>query len=128
MKSKPSNFFTRKPANTGARMPLADPVTGKPTEDYLHVLGLECDSFRDALAVKHRRNIEILAMPESEQAAALEEADLVLHASLVTGWSFEEPFTVDGVIELLREAPQIKIAVDKFASDRANFIKRLSKT
>ena len=126
MKSKPSIFFTRPHANKGAKMFLKDPVTGQPTEDFLHVLGLESDAFKEALTAKHKENARILALPEAEQADALAEAELQLFASLVTGWSFDN-FSVDGVKELLREAPQVKKDVDTFAGDRANFITRPSK-
>jgi hypothetical protein len=123
---KSSDFFTRTPSNTGARMVLDDPLTGKPSGETLHVLGLESDAFRAALTAKHRRNLEILAEPEQEQAQLQEEAELDLFASLVTDWSFEEPFSVNGIKELFREAPQVKQAVDRFAGNRSNFIKRLS--
>jgi len=107
-------------------MPLADPHTGEPSGMTLHVLGLESDAFRAALATKHRRNAEILTLPEEDQAAALEDAELELFASLVSGWSFDEPFTVEGVKQLLSEAPQIKQAVDQFAGKRSNFMPQLS--
>lgn len=128
MKSKAANYFTRKPSNAGARMYLKDPVSGKVTEDYLHVLGLESDSFRAALTAKHKKNLEILALPEDQQEAAKDDAELELFASLVTGWSFEDKLTADAVKELFLEAPQIKTAVDTFAGDRANFITRPSKS
>lgn len=125
--NKPSNYFTRTPSNNGAKMLLKDPVTNEDTQDYLQVLGLESDPFRQALVLKHKRNMEILTLPESEQPAALEDAELDLYASLVTGWSFSEPCTKEAVRELLNEAPQVKSQVDKFAGTRANFIVRLSK-
>jgi len=119
---KASAFYTRTPANKGALLTLVDPVTGKQTDQYLHVLGLESDKFRAALAAKHQRNMEILQMPEPEQKAASDDAELELYASLVSDWSFEEPITVAGVKELFLEAPQIKQEVDKFAGQRANFM------
>lgn len=125
--NKPSNYFTRTPSNNGARMLLKDPVTNEDTQDYLHVIGLESDAFRQALVVKHKRNMEILTLPEEEQPAALADAELELYTSLVTNWSFSEPCTKEAVKEMLHEAPQVKAQVDKFAGMRANFIVRLSK-
>lgn len=107
-------------------MVLDDPLTGLPSGETLHVLGLESDAFRAALTAKHRRNLEILAEPEQEQARLQDEAELDLFASLVTDWSFEEPFSANGIKELFREAPQVKQAVDRFAGTRSNFIKRPS--
>lgn len=125
---KPSDFYTRKPSNKGAQMPLEDPATGKPSGEWLHVLGLGSDSFAAALAEKRRKALDVAQMPKEEQAAAEEDAELELYASLVTGWSFKEPFTAEGIKELFAEAPEIKLAVDKFASAKANFLQRPSKS
>lgn len=124
---KPSDFFTRPHANKGAKMELVDPLTGKPSGEYLTVLGLESDAFHSALTAKRKRSLEILALSPEEREAAEEDNDLTLFTALVTGWSFKEDFTEDALKSLLREAPQVKLAVDKFASNIANFITRPSK-
>lgn len=124
---KPSDFFTRPHANKGAKMELTDPLTGKPSGEYLTVIGLESDAFTAALTAKRKRSIEILAIPAEEREKAEEDNDLSLYTALVTGWSFKEDFTQEGLKSLLREAPQVKMAVDKFASNIANFISRQSK-
>ena len=107
-------------------MPLPDPITGVPTIENLTVLGFDSDAFRLALTEKGRANVEILALPADKQEVAKDEAELRLYAALVSGWSFKEAHSQESVCGLLREAPYIRQAIDKFASDRANFIKRQS--
>lgn len=125
---KPSDFFTRTPANAGAKMPIPDPITGKDSGETLTLRGFDSDAFQAALVAKSRRNAEILTLPEGEQAEALKDAEMMLFLALVAGWSFKEPFTEKALIEFLTECPYIQKAVDDFASKRANFIKRQSKS
>lgn len=124
---KPSDFFTRTPANTGAKMPIPDPITGKDSGETLTIRGFDSDAFQAALVDKSRRNAEILTLPEGEQEEARKKAELMLFQSLVTGWSFKESLTELALMEFLTECPYIQQAIDKFASNRANFIKRQSK-
>ncbi len=123
---KPSDFFTRTQSNAGAKLVLEDPLTGQPSNESLLVRGLESDRFREALAAKHRRNLEILTLPEAEQEAASMDAEYDLYVSLVAGWSFEEECSPEAVKQLFIEAPQIKLAVDRFAGNRANFLQERS--
>ncbi len=122
------DFFTRTPANTATPMPLTDPVSGQDSGEFLMVLGIDSDAFREALNKKQQENARILSLPEADQPAAKEKADLELFAALVTGWSFEEPATMEDVVELLRESPSTKRALDRWASDNSNFIKRPSQS
>lgn len=119
---KPSDYHTRQKSNEGSRMKLIDPATGKPGEDFLIVRGFDSDEFNAALVDKRRENARILSLPQEEQKEASEAAELALIASTVNGWSFDEEFTLEAILELLREAPSVRTEIDKFSSNRANFI------
>lgn len=119
---KPQDFFTRPKSNEGERMYLIDPLTGMKSNEYLIVRGFDSDEFNAALVDKRRENARILSLPQEEQKEAAEAAELALIASTVNGWSFDEEFTLEAVLELLREAPSVRTEIDKFSSNRANFI------
>lgn len=122
-KLKPSDFFTRSQSNKGVKMPLKNPATKQDSGEWLHVIGFDSDPFQKALANRQRRNLEILQIPEGEEREAAREAEEIdLVAVLVTGWSFDEPFTPEALREFLRESPAVKADVDSWASNRANFL------
>ena len=118
-------FFTRGAANTGIKVPLRS-LDGKETEHWLHVLGADSDAFRHAEHVAQRRVVRALAdMPnasDAQRADLAREARVEALASLITGWSFEQPCDTHHKMELLREAPQIADMVDRLAVDRSLFI------
>lgn len=103
-------------------MHLIDPATNKLSGESLQVLGFDSDQFADAISEKRKENIRILALPQEEQAEEMEGAEIRMIASLVVGWSFEETLTQEAICELIVESPAIRLQIDKFASDRANFI------
>ena len=103
-------------------MYLIDPATGKQSKEYLTVLGFDSDAFQTALVEKRRANAKVLTLSEDLRDAAADDAELDLIAATVTGWSMDEDFTREGLLELLREAPSVRLEIDKFAANRANFI------
>ncbi|MBF0675592.1 phage tail assembly chaperone [Pseudomonas sp.] len=123
---KPSDFFTRAKANEGERMPLALP-DGTPTDSYLVIRGVDSDLFRQALD-DHRRDVLAASSikDEAERKEAVKASQLRLVAALVIGWSFDAEFTEAALLELLREAPYIADAADRFASDRRRFFGKSS--
>ena len=119
---KRQDFFTKTPSNNGSKMELIDPATNKLSGESLTVLGFDSDVFNQALNEKRRDNVRVLTLPKEEQEEQTEIAERKLIASLVTGWTFEEAFTEEGLLELIIESPSVKNQIDKFASNRANFI------
>ena len=115
-------FQTRAKANEGQKIPLYT-ADGILTAHWLKVRGVDSDTFRRAQHIQTRRIAEIAAMPEDERETAIVEASLEMLTALVAEWSFDEPFTHEKVKEFLREAPQIAMEIDKFASRRAFFFK-----
>lgn len=121
---KLQDFFTRKTANEGKKVPLLAP-DGSETEHWLLVRGMDSDEFRKAEAKGRRRAIEVAETKDAEKiVAALEETRLETVAALVADWSFSEKCTRENVVNAFREAPQIMDAVNRFAGNRTNFFSK----
>lgn len=125
-----SRFHTRGAGNAGTRMPLVDPITFEVTEDWLDIVSVDSDLFRDADAKAMRKVAELASIEDEEERAALvKEAKLELMASLITGWSAKDdegnpvPCTLENRVEFLRESPQTFDALNQAAVKRALFIK-----
>lgn len=118
---KPSDFFTRPLSNEGSKMPLLDPATGQASGETLTVRGFDSDHFQKALTEKRRDAIRILTLTPEEQEIENERSEHLLYVSLVSGWSFKAKFSPEAVEELMREAPGVRIQIDKFASTKVNF-------
>ncbi|WP_312450063.1 hypothetical protein [Stutzerimonas nitrititolerans] len=118
----PSDFFTVPAASEGRKLFLALP-DGSETDQYLTVLGIDSPAAQQAL--KHASQIIRDAAETGDSKAQStdigERADLMFRASLVIGWSFEAKCSPDAVAELLRNNPQLAIAVEQFAADRRRF-------
>jgi len=127
-------FFTRGPANTGIKLPLIDPRTGKETEHWLQILGRDSDVFRKAEADSRRRVVESIRDLEPNDKKGLaakleqveEEETRNLIAVLVAAWSFDDPCTPKNVADFLKEAPQIADAIDQVATKRRLFFEGVS--
>ncbi|AUR88716.1 hypothetical protein NVP2117O_38 [Vibrio phage 2.117.O._10N.261.45.E9] len=122
-----TKFYTRDSAEKGIKLPLILP-NGEKTDEYLVVLGVDSDTFRKANTVAIRSSANVrMTMPkatEEELAAAQDEIELELIATLVTDWSFETECTKANVIEFLRNAPQLRDAVNIKAASRAAFFEK----
>lgn len=120
-------FKTRTQANLGQKIPLYT-KEGELSEHWLIVRGIDSDEFRIAQSKQTRRIAEIAALPDAEREAGIMNATLEMQASLVAAWSFDMDCTHENVKEFLQEAPQIASEVDKFATRRAFFFKRLTQS
>lgn len=118
---KPTAFYTRERANQGERMPLALP-DGTPSESYLVIRGADSDAVRAAVDEFRRDLLRLSSVDDkAERAAGESQARIRLTSAMVAGWSFDEPFTDAALAELLREAPYIADAVQRFTEDRQRF-------
>lgn len=126
---KQSQFFTRSGANKGAKLTLNGP-DGKPTDVVFDVYGVDSDVFRRASS---QSQIELLQWLEQHGDTPVarasdaffqfaEERKLKLRASLVFGWTFDEPCTPESVCAFFKEAPDAAQQVDVFASKRDKFV------
>lgn len=117
-------FNTAKLSNEGVKMPIRLP-DGTETNEFLVVLGADSKAFRGAKAKADRDKLEALKALNNKQPAkvATIQADITreLVASLVVGWSFDEPCDKANVNKFLSDSPQIQEQIDLFAGGRANF-------
>ena len=119
-------FYTRKNANDGVKLPLFLP-DGTESEHWLIVRGVDSDEFRAAETLAKRGVIDLAQITDAhERAERVRAAEMRCLASLIAGWSFANPLTIDSAVEFIREAPQIGDAVNRFAAQRAAFYKKKS--
>jgi hypothetical protein len=128
--SKPASmeaFFTRPAANLGIELPLYTP-DGQPSGHTLTVLGVDSDTFRRTETEVMRKGIEIAQMPEgAERTEAFEHQQVRLISCLISAWTLEEECSEDNKIVFLKNAPQIRDAIDKVAVQRKHFLGLASK-
>jgi hypothetical protein len=100
------DLYTREDCNTPQRMTIGD--------QWIEVLGTDSDAFQ---AMRRQVNLDVIA-------GKLKPTDVerTLIASLVVGWSYDEPVTPENVQELLANAPSLADAIDRAASKRADFV------
>jgi len=122
-------FFTRQKANEGVKLPLALP-DGTETDHWLRIRGIDSDAFKAARSESNRAAMDLAAvadtLPKAELESKMTDAKLRLLASLVMGWSFEQDFTEEAVLQFLREAPQIADQIDSLAARRRLFFAQSS--
>lgn len=117
-------FGTKQLSNQGVKMQLVDPATNKKTAHWFTVLGTDAQVFR-SVRLKGQREIASKDWTKEAEGArekALDDHRMAMTLSLVTGWSFEEPFSTEALRDLLDESPALVEQIDTFASERANFM------
>ena len=115
-------FFTRDKANEGIKVPLRTPE-GEATDHYLVVRSQWSDSFQKAKAEAYRADLAAIA---GKGEAKAEDRTVVLTAALVADWAFDEECTPENVQNLLRNAPQLRDMIDRYASNDARFFTKPS--
>lgn len=120
-------FFTRKKANEGIKVPLFLP-DGSPSEHFIMVRSIYSDAFRNAER-KALRDLPDVALldDEEEKQKGFKDLELDTIVALVCGWSFEQELTDESVRTLLVEAPQIADSVNQIAKKKSLFFKSESK-
>lgn len=122
-----TDYFTREAANAGIKCPLTLP-DGTDTGDWLHILGVDSDYFRKKEAWAQRRLMQHATIEDDDKRAeAVENDRLVVLASLVSSWSFDEECTEANKVKLFKEAPKLAELVDLKAAQRAAFFIKSSK-
>lgn len=121
------SYNTLAAANAGLQMSIKGP-DGKETEDWIKVRGIDSEAFQQASRTM-RREVMLYLEDKGSQSRVTEEylkftsdQQLKMQAALVLEWSFEEPCTVDNVVELFKSAPYIAEQVDAFSSKRERFV------
>lgn len=115
-------FFTRDKANEGTAVPLTEP-DGTPTPFHLVVRSQWSDEFQRAKQAAYREDLESFTSDKDVDAS---DRQIRLCVALVAGWNLPEEFTEENVTKLLREAPQLRDMIDRYASRDARFFKKPS--
>lgn len=111
---KRKDFHTRSESDKGVKFLLESP-DGTQSDEWLLVAGVESIRYEKA----HRDTIKATL----NGSDSLEQGNILLSA-LVIDWSFEDECTPEIVLDFLQNAPYIKAALDRFAINRANFLKK----
>lgn len=116
-------FRTRDKANSGIKLPLVDPSTGKETDQWLIILSIDSDAYQKVNTKAMRQSSVIQALTDDDaKALAINSNSLDIVTALVQDWSFELPCTPENVRQFLIDAPQIRGAINIMAADRALFM------
>lgn len=110
----PKDFYTRAESDNGVKFILEAP-DGSTTGEWLLVAGAESSRYEKA----HRETIKATLAGSN----STEQGDILLSA-LIIDWSFEEKCTPEATLEFLQNALYIKLNLDRFVVNRANFFKK----
>lgn len=116
-------FFTKRAAEEGLKIPLFKP-DGSPSEHWLLILGIDSDTFKKAEFESKQQLVTISKLDGEERFTAMRMLERKCVASLIIGWSFDQPCTPENVLAFLIEAPQIESMVNKLAAQRSLFFKK----
>lgn len=101
-------YRTREKANTTKRVPLFDPATGQPTEDWLEIRSSMSDAFKRARNLAMQEAADFAAsQPDGDKDEALARVQARMHAALVADWSFDEECTLENVADFLMDSPHV---------------------
>lgn len=123
---KATDFYTAPAHEEGAEVQLTSPITGEKTDCYITVAGVDSKRFRTAQRKQKRAVLK--AMQDGDDLESMPEYGLL--ASCVISWrgfndddGAEWKFSKKNVTALFENSPLVAEQVDRFISDRANFIK-----
>lgn len=119
-----SKLYTAESHETGAEVRIVNPVTGKDTDCYITVIGVDSKTFRSEQRKRQRKALDAV---RSNKEMPDDEFGLLVESSI--GWrGFESDgkelkFSKKSIKALFDNSPLIADQVDKFIADRANFTK-----
>lgn len=114
-------YAVRDRVQTPTRVHLNDPVTNEKTGDYLDVRSSLSTEFMEARDEIMQEVGELQEPNAAVRKERVRDLQLRLTASLVAGWSFPEPATVENVKKFLFNAPQIRAQLNAIADDTQRF-------
>ena len=123
------SLLTKEAHEEGAEILISNPVTGKTTDLYIKVLG--SDSLVWQKSIKRGRNKLISKLSENKEISEQDEIDAEIDqlVAVTVDWRGIEregvpvKFTAKDCKKLYTSSPGVRQQVDKFVSDRTNFIK-----
>lgn len=120
------DFDIKTLSEAGVKLPLYN-FKGKKTGHWLKVRGVDSDAFIEANEEAIRARVALEAVSDKKEKAKLvKKIKLTLLSSLISDWSFDEPCSIDNVVDFLERSPQNAEAVDLFAARREGFIAKKS--
>jgi hypothetical protein len=121
---KIEDLYTLEAHEAGAELRLISPITNKPTDFYLTIVGVDSNRWRDAELDGKRK---IMAMSKAEQGDKKAHRAIVADvlSQAVIGWKGfdKKEFDREFVKDVFINSPLIAEQVDEFIGKRANFIK-----
>ena len=119
-----NELFTAEIHESGAEVQITNPTTGKDTDCYITVIGIDSKSFRSEQRKRQRKALDAV---RNNKSIPDDEFGLLVESTI--GWrGFESegkewPFSKKNAQSLFDNSPLIADQVDKFIADRANFTK-----
>lgn len=104
-----TDLYTREECNDAKRVHIGG--------QWLEYLGTDSDAFTTA-----KRQIQLDSISGKVKNDEISET---LVAALITSWSFDEECNTKNKIELLKNSPSLCEQIDKLASARSDFVKKL---
>ena len=117
-------LYTAPAHEDGAEVRILHPVTGKKTDFYILVKGVDSKTFREKQRSQQRAIIDAM---KGKEELKTDEYALIVECS--AGWrgledsGKEVPFTKEAARAMYENSPNIAEQVDSFIVNRANFIK-----
>jgi hypothetical protein len=117
-----ADFFTLSALEAGKKLPLTLP-DGTETEHYLIVIGADAPAARRRLLeiTREGRDRDETKMSTDAIYDINMTNTIKYRSSLVTGWSFDAPFSREAVAELIEQNPGLSQDIEQFSSNRARF-------
>lgn len=123
-----SDFFTLNALEAGKKLPLTLP-DGTPTPHYLIVIGQDAPAAKRELLnlARQNRDTDESKLSSDEIYDIQHTGTIKYRSALVTGWSFDAPFSREAVTELLTQNPGLSQEVESFSNNRTRFFAQDSK-
>ena len=126
-----TDIYTAEACEKGAEMQVINPITGKKTDCFITVMGVDSVAFRNGKRKGSRAILEAVSnASKGDDLSPIEFATTAdVLAGVTTGWrgftnkGKEFPFSNENVIALYLNSPDIANQVDIFIANRANFTK-----
>jgi hypothetical protein len=124
-----NDLLTSEAHEEGAEINIVNPVTGKPTDAYIKVMGIDSVAFQSSQRKKRNKMIAMLSEKKALDETYEIDSDISALASITIGWRGIEQngeamkFTPKACEELYRKSPGLRQQVDAFVGDRRNFTK-----
>ena len=117
------SLYTVEAHEAGAEVQINNPLTGKKTDIYIKVAGMDSKAYRKARHAALREAALKVADGEVDEDALASN----MLAEATTGWRGVESkgkpiaFSKDKAVDIYLNSPSIRDQVDRFISDRSNF-------